>query len=302
MEQERPIFLPFEVLVNLVVFILFFSCSGKIGNFLVCYLVVIHINNNYILRKSRIMSLVSFIDFIHESVEPKQYIRTYFGQHSLVPTTSQKKMIEGEDQYFPQVDPQIPDPLIHHYSNFDRKHAAELRDYTDSSHELNKALWDSKGTTANFEPHLKLSVQRMDLVVKHHKTPHPLTVYTGLKKAPIITSQETGPTKENLHHHPAYLSTSLHPKIASEFAAISQDTKEGNKIVYHHHILKINVPKEHPGAYVEKYSAHPEEKEFILPRNTKLHIYPNPKIISKTSQNYDGIHRYHYWNADIGSE
>lgn len=48
------------------------------------------------------------------------------------------------------------------------------------------------------------------------------------------------------------------------------------------HILKIHVPKGHPGAYVAPHSQHPHEREFTLPPGTKMHIHHEPEYCDKT--------------------
>jgi hypothetical protein len=66
-------------------------------------------------------------------------------------------------------------------------------------------------------------------------------------------------------NHPAYLSTSLDKNIAKGFArshAVSSDN----------HILKIDVPKGHEGAYVAHIGGMSKEKEFILPRGLNMRI------------------------------
>lgn len=60
---------------------------------------------------------------------------------------------------------------------------------------------------------------------------------------------------------PAFLSTSITQSVAQDFASS------------HNYILKINVPKgKGRGAYVHSISSHPNENEFLMPRNTKLKI------------------------------
>jgi hypothetical protein len=95
----------------------------------------------------------------------------------------------------------------------------------------------------------------MDSGMERHKTPHKLTVYSGIKYDPGEKMD-----KNKIVHHPSYLSTSLDKFTAKGFSNCTT-----NK-----HVLKIHVPKGHPGAYVDHFSENPGEKEFILPRNTKL--------------------------------
>lgn len=102
----------------------------------------------------------------------------------------------------------------------------------------------------------------MDDALRHHTTPHDLTVYSGLGQFHgdvVATNQRV--------HHPAYLSTSLRPDMAMGFAHCHL---HGTDVVAH--LLKIHVPQGHPGAYVDHISRNPGEQEFILPRDTTLHI------------------------------
>jgi len=103
----------------------------------------------------------------------------------------------------------------------------------------------------------------LDAAINLHKTPHKLAVWSGTGIDP-----REHMNSEGIVHHPAYLSTSLSPYIAKGFAINSRQYKlEGNEL--HTHLMKIHVPKGHPGAYVA-HLKNPDEKEFILPRNTKL--------------------------------
>lgn len=155
--------------------------------------------------------------------------------------------------------------LVNHYDNYDDSSRDTLRDYTIGSHNLNSFLF--KRQNSSFKPTESQNkvygekINFMDDALKRHKTPHKLTVYSGMKYDP-----RTAIDKNNVVLHPSYLSTSLDKHQALDFAN-SGDYKGDNS---HRHIMKINVPKGHPGAYVEHLTHNEGEKEFILPRGTKL--------------------------------
>lgn len=139
-----------------------------------------------------------------------------------------------------------------------------------------------------------------------HKTPANLVVHTGVR----------GPSARKLQNHllkhgdskglnviqHGYTSTSLRPSVAKNFAdfSLSPETsyhdKNGEK---HTHSLKIHVPKGHPGAYIEHLAVHEHEREFILPRNTKLHIHAAPEIEHKLSNPFMKAHHHYTWTAHI---
>ena len=63
------------------------------------------------------------------------------------------------------------------------------------------------------------------------------------------------------------------------------------------HVLRIHLPKGHHGLYIGKMSKHRGEKEFLLPRHTRLRISSKPQItaIHPTLKG----HTVHVWDAHV---
>ena len=180
----------------------------------------------------------------------------------------------------------IHDRIKGHYNKYSKSELNTIQDYANHAELINSYHWE-KSKNPEYKPggdthyneelnnQFKGSTKRMDAMVSRHKTPEDLTVYSGTRHDPRKIK------KKNIINHPAYLSTSLDPQIASEFAAKNRQL-DNKKRESHHHILQIHVPQGTSGAYV----AHTEkalswEKEFILPRNTKL-----KHIRTETSKEY----------------
>lgn len=190
--------------------------------------------------------------------------------------------------------------LEKHY-NYDEEHHHTIKQYTggggssydtvNGSEPMNKALHKNKGKIEGTKHHNLMT--RMDKVVKKNKAPHDFHVYTGLHKSHEINKIKTSHNDTIKLHHHGFTSTSLHKGIAVSFAQ-SHETKN-------HHVLKIHVPKGHHGAYVGHHSGWNDEKEFVLPRGTKLHVHPKPTI-EHSNPDYPESSKYHVWHAKIVKE
>lgn len=165
--------------------------------------------------------------------------------------------------------------LSEHYWH-QAKHKETLHSLTSGSRHLNKHL-HKKYEAGETNVHTTQTKQ-IDKALTQHKTPHEFHTYTGVTREP----------KPGTYHHPAYLHTSLKKHVARGFAR--EHYVDGKT---HMHILKIHVPKGHHGSYVSSLSDHPNEHEFILPRNTKLKIHPH----HETEVHY-GTH-YHIHHTTI---
>ena len=134
-------------------------------------------------------------------------------------------------------------------------------------------------TTPDRYPEHELHAKMMDKAVKTHTAPEDFHVYSGLRKSP-----EHNLPKDGNVHMPAYTSTSLDKRTARHFARADDNSThwDGSKsFTPPKHILKIHVPKGHHGAYVDHHSENPGEQEYILPRDTKLHIHHTPEYDKK---------------------
>jgi ADP-ribosyltransferase exoenzyme len=143
--------------------------------------------------------------------------------------------------------------LSNHYSDItDDKSVNVVHKYTGTSAvDVNKRLITGQLKKGDTD-----LIKGMDQVLHQHGTPDSMTVYSGTNKqhAGILRAHDQV-------NHPGYLSTSISLSSARSFAA-----KNGGDI------LAIHIPQGHPGAYVSHLSKHDGEKEFILPRNSVLHI------------------------------
>lgn len=114
-------------------------------------------------------------------------------------------------------------------------------------------------------------VSALDNIMDKTKLHDDLTVYTGTNKRHSDLIR-----KYDVVNHPGFVSTSLSLNSARSFA---QDN--GGDIV------KIHVPKEHRGLYVSHISDYDGEREFVLPRNTKLKIHRDKEqVLVHDSGNY----------------
>ncbi len=152
--------------------------------------------------------------------------------------------------------------LMKHYNDYDEYHEGAIKDYTKDSESLNSYHWERRNDNVPKDTYMQNKTLDMDNAVDQHRTPHKLSVYSGVKTN-IKDKMDSNLTL----NHPAYISTSLNKHSANFFAHPIYNENNGKS---ENHILKINVPKDHPGAYVDHKSDNEGEKEFILPRNTQL--------------------------------
>jgi hypothetical protein len=106
-------------------------------------------------------------------------------------------------------------------------------------------------------------VKSFDSVLNNHSAPDDMVVYTGTNSNHANIIRGNG-----VVNHPGYLSTSLSHNSARSFA----NQKGGD-------IVKIHIPKGHPGLYVSHLSNYEGEREFVLPRNTKLKIHKDKEQV-----------------------
>jgi len=160
----------------------------------------------------------------------------------------------------------LHEDLIAHYNKrFEPDHLKSIKDYVSGSRKLNDYQWrKTKRSTVNNNILEKKST-RLDSVLNNNKTPKKFVVWSGTKHDPREKKNNEG-----IVNHPAYLSTSLDEHVAGRFA-FRNETIDNKKRETHQHLLKIKIPKGHPGAYVARTGNGMEhEKEFILPRGTNL--------------------------------
>ena len=153
------------------------------------------------------------------------------------------------------------------YDSFGGEH---LHEYTHDSRPLNKYQWKVHNNSKTPKVHrLEEKSGVLDAVMNHNKTPHDMTVWSGLHENPHDHA------KFGVVHHPAYLSTSISPKIARDFGSSEGkhvETNDKGGYDKHIHVLKLHVPKGSPGAYVGHISSQPNEKEFVMPRGQSINL------------------------------
>jgi len=181
------------------------------------------------------------------------------------------------------------DQLSNHYKDFNEYQLHNVINYTGGfSKAINNHLWEKHqgydpGEGAN-ESYGEMSKQ-IDSALKNYGAPKKLTVYAGIKYDP-----RTKMDSNRIVHHPAYLSTSLTKNIAKGFGWNKSESDNKQET---YHVLKIKVPKGHPGAYVEHFTKNPGEHEFILPRGMKLrHIHTQTHNIPGGVYNQN-VHEHH---------
>lgn len=151
-----------------------------------------------------------------------------------------------------------------------------FKKYTDNSTPMNKELWDMKlsGKSAK-KTTRRTALDMEDLLDKLPKPNQDMVVYSG------VNDEHFPKTKDGIVHIPSFVSTSLHPAIAS----------------YHSesHILRIHIKKgSRNGGFIAPFSNYKNEEEYLLKPNQVYKIHPNPTIVT----NHVG-RKLHIWDAEI---
>lgn len=194
--------------------------------------------------------------------------------------------------------------LESHY-NFKNDDHDRLKYYTDgNAYDLNNYLWSKYKTKKGHHSLMRpVEVDNLNKTLNIHKTPENLTVYSGTGHDPRINKNSKG-----IFHHPAFMSTSLHPHIARLFSSTAGYKHQDN---YHYHVLRIHIPKGHPGAYVNHISDFTGQKEFILPSGMNFKYHGTKEKSSLYKFNHDdekegnkgsffvGNHRMKYFLHDV---
>ena len=172
------------------------------------------------------------------------------------------------------------------------RHYNSLRDYSENSFPLNSYHWEGPkrwkgryggGAYPEDFDHMKNETKNMDDVLKNHKTTKDITVYSGTFHNPKKRKNQEG-----IVRHPAYLSTSISKHVGKMFAEIHEDKG-------HSHILQIHVPAGSHGVYAGGLEFN-NEREFILPRNTKMR-YLNTETEHKS---YEGKpYKFHTHHMEV---
>lgn len=207
-----------------------------------------------------------------------------------------------------------------------RKRMESIRSYTGSGYQsINKRLlknngrknalgfqrrpydddYDHKWREQSYN-NVTRDISNIDHLVKSFRTPHDMHVYSGVKFDPLQFHQGNKVMKVRM---PAFTSTSLRPDKAEYFTGDSghhwsdPEDEYNDKKIRSYNILKIHVPQGSRGMYVGHYSGSMGEREFILPRNSKLHIHHEPQIIDASDhdreRNLGDISIKQVWHAKL---
>lgn len=149
--------------------------------------------------------------------------------------------------------------LLKHYNFNSEAHETNLYHYSSDSMDINNHLWNkNSGKEIPYEKESKEKIKGIDDALGSYKTPHEFHVYSGIQYNPKRRMDSN-----RVVNHPGYLSTSI-DKNVGRMSSVSPSNSSDK------HFLRIKVPKDHPGAYVESVSPYKDEKEFLLPRDTKM--------------------------------
>lgn len=141
-----------------------------------------------------------------------------------------------------------------------------------SAHGINNYLRNRDAFFWNKE-FLNQAVTNLDAEIQKFKTKDNIIV---LRRMPSIYTDKNY-KKGNIITEKGFLSTSL-----NLFQRLNYERGDKQRLK-NESLLLINIPKNHNGIFIEKVQPterQREEYEFLLPRNTKLKIISNKKILS----------------------
>ena len=196
---------------------------------------------------------------------------------------------------------ELNESLKNHYKGVKSLAAKEYQEGGSSN--MNKTLWaihNNNKAIKYISQDVATHAPELQKTLLSQKTPHDLHVWSG---TPIDPRQIKD--KDNVVHHPAFLSTSLREGVAVNFARKRAKTysSKGNDIIYKNHLLKIHVPEGHPGLYMgnhnpDNYGSY--EKEFILPAGTNLkHIKTETFNHDSLERDYFARHVFHVHHMEV---
>jgi len=179
------------------------------------------------------------------------------------------------------------DKKLREHHPFGQLHANErgaLQSYSIGSSALSDELLQSH--KANREPKQKVGyvhLPSLDNATTKFTVPK-MTVFSGVKFDPGATTKHSN----GIMYSPSFISSSIDPSVADEFAATT-----GNA-----HIMRIHLHEGHPGLYLGNdlnRSAMPSEHELLLPRGIHFKINPTPTVFSHNSPTATK----HVWDAHV---
>lgn len=194
--------------------------------------------------------------------------------------------------------------LSAHYPRAEGGIKGTVRNYTEHSTPLNTYLHKNHSDPKSKDEGHDYTAQVLSNHVSEIKAPKTFHVYSGLHESP-----ETGhDVKEESDHYkahlPAFTSASIDPEITTMFSSSAHDEKSKEATIYHHHVLKIEIPKGSThGRYIDHDSVNKGEKEFLIDKGKNIHISKEHQIIKQKGFSPHGqpkqyIH-IHVWHAKI---
>lgn len=216
------------------------------------------------------------------------------------------KPADSDDER-PDVEPHLTNQQAHHFralASITQHNHPDYRsivpNYTNGSTDLNEHLYQryKQGKRPNSVVQ-GINIAKLDNLIKTHKTPHAMTVYTG----PHFNPHEHAGKETTL---PAFNSFSLSPHVAKDFGKWEKKSFANKDPESHRHILRVHLPEGHPHLFTGNGSVYQGQGELILPRQTKIHIAEKPSHIVRgnfhehftdTPDVYN--HVVHFWDAHI---
>lgn len=138
-----------------------------------------------------------------------------------------------------------------------------------------------------------------------HKPQSDFYVYTGLGKRTDIHEIMNGSTNTKAVHFPGFTSSSVDPRVTSNFTHPKPNTDSQIKFGARQEVedvLKIKVPAGHQrGLYISHDSLNPvvgdEEKEYVLDKGHVIHVHPEPEYHVK-----DNFTITRLWHAHVNHD
>lgn len=181
------------------------------------------------------------------------------------------------------------------YPNFDKvskKQYDAIFDYTKNSSKLNSGLWGMKYSKEVNKDLVKdakfLTSTLKELPTQHDK----LVVYSGVRRPsnPQLWIEDSN----GIVNIPSFLSTSLSPRLASQYVDYDNDNIGD--------LLIITIrPNQNIGGYIEDFSKAPNEQEFLIKCNFMLKIIDKEPNIYNIKFDTKKV-KLRTWNAIVLNE
>lgn len=174
---------------------------------------------------------------------------------------------------------------------------AHISNYTDLSRPLSRILHQHH--EAGTEPPRQIEhdgqhfdLDALDKITHKSKLAKNTEVYSGIRHDPRDHMDADGHL-----HLPAYTSTSDHYTVGKKFAVKQARRRDTDSGLADGHLLHIQLKKGHHAVSLASKSTYGDERERLLPRNTKLKVHPEPDTQTDT----DG-RKIHVWSAHVVSQ